>query len=307
MSTWQLFHRKRPTPPLEERPLARQRPHRTVWVFSGGGAQGAVQVGMMRELLHAGHAPDAVIAVSVGALNAAFVAYDPTQSRVDALAAAWTDMSTDVVFGRKRDAAWNLLRRSPALFSNARLRAMVHEWVPVGDVSELAIPFVVATTTLSTGRPAHHVTGSLADLLCASAAVPALLPPIRLPDPTTGEMAWHVDGGVSENVPLSAVAGLIAQRGWHVDDVDVFVLDATHAAKQRPLRTPIDTLVAAMAATLAGQSEAVVPANVTVTRIKAGGTVSIVDFSRTAELVEFGADRARAALAGIVPAPLTLA
>lgn len=51
---------------------------KTVWVLSGGGAQGAVQVGMMRALMESGHAPDALVATSVGSLNGAFFAVDPT-------------------------------------------------------------------------------------------------------------------------------------------------------------------------------------------------------------------------------------
>lgn len=303
MSNW--VFRRRPDNPALGRVEPLLPPVRNIWVLSGGGAQGAVQVGMMRELLEAGHRPDACIAVSVGALNSAFVAYDPTPTRVDDLERVWSAMGTGAIFGNKRQIALNVLRRSPSLFTNDKLRALVSQWAPVGDVSELAIPFVVATTHLHTGRAGHHSTGSLADLLCASAAVPALLPPVRLPDPLTGESSWHVDGAVSENVPLSAVSGLAESRGWGNDDVRVFVLDATHASRERVLRTPLDTLVAALSATLASQKEAPVPHNASVVRIKAGGTVSIIDFSRTAELIELGASRARAALESAVWAPIS--
>lgn len=44
------------------------------FVFSGGAAQGALQVGMLQALLEAGIQPDLVVGASVGTLNAAVVA-----------------------------------------------------------------------------------------------------------------------------------------------------------------------------------------------------------------------------------------
>ena len=43
----------------------------TAFVFAGGGSLGAVQVGMLRELMHAGVSADLVFGSSVGAMQAA--------------------------------------------------------------------------------------------------------------------------------------------------------------------------------------------------------------------------------------------
>ena len=43
---------------------------RTAFVFAGGGSLGAIQVGMLRELIHAGVSADFVVGSSVGAMNA---------------------------------------------------------------------------------------------------------------------------------------------------------------------------------------------------------------------------------------------
>ena len=61
------------------------RPREAV-VFSGGGSMGAAQVGALQALFEAGITPDAVIGCSVGALNAAYVAVDPTAARAADLA-----------------------------------------------------------------------------------------------------------------------------------------------------------------------------------------------------------------------------
>ncbi|TML78074.1 MAG: hypothetical protein E6G04_08615, partial [Actinobacteria bacterium] len=55
----------------------RKRPH-VAFVLSGGGVLGAVQVGQLRALIEAGVVPDVLIGTSVGALNAAAIAADPT-------------------------------------------------------------------------------------------------------------------------------------------------------------------------------------------------------------------------------------
>ena len=54
----------------------------TAFVFAGGGSLGAVQVGMLRELMHAGVSADLVVGSSVGAMNAAYFAGAPNAAGV---------------------------------------------------------------------------------------------------------------------------------------------------------------------------------------------------------------------------------
>ncbi|MGO9327802.1 MAG: patatin-like phospholipase family protein, partial [Steroidobacteraceae bacterium] len=49
----------------------------TAFVLAGGGSLGAVQVGMLAELIGAGVRPDMIVGVSAGAINGAFLAHDP--------------------------------------------------------------------------------------------------------------------------------------------------------------------------------------------------------------------------------------
>ena len=59
---------------------------RSAIVLGGGGVFGATQVGMLRALLETGFVPDMVIGTSVGALNGAAIAANPTTAGVDVLA-----------------------------------------------------------------------------------------------------------------------------------------------------------------------------------------------------------------------------
>ena len=61
--------------PEEDRP-------RTALVLSGGGTRGAVQIGMLQVLTEHGFVPDRIYGSSVGAVNGAAFAGDPTRLRV---------------------------------------------------------------------------------------------------------------------------------------------------------------------------------------------------------------------------------
>ena len=71
---------------------------RTAFVFAGGGSLGAVQVGMLRELMHAGVNADLVLGSSVGAMNAAYFAGAPNAAGVDKLEKVWRGLRRHDVF-----------------------------------------------------------------------------------------------------------------------------------------------------------------------------------------------------------------
>lgn len=177
---------------------------RTLLVLGGGGAVGAFQVGGLVALAEAGVLPDALYGCSAGALNAAFLASDPTLARARDLADWWSASSSRRVLSPSR---WHQLRgmaaavaaRADALLDEAPLRALVATHVGAHELSELAVPLTVTTTCLDCGVARHHSSGPMVDLLVASCSLPGLFPPVRLP----GGHA-HVDGGVVCGVPLAA-------------------------------------------------------------------------------------------------------
>ena len=71
---------------------------RTAFVFAGGGSLGAVQVGMLRELMRAGVKADFVVGSSVGAINAAYFAGAPDAAGVDKLEKIWRGLRRHDVF-----------------------------------------------------------------------------------------------------------------------------------------------------------------------------------------------------------------
>src|SRR6187431_2182091 len=66
----------------------------TVLVLQGGGALGAYQAGAFEGLAEAGIVPDWVAGVSIGAINAALIAGNPPDRRVERLRHFWDQVSS---------------------------------------------------------------------------------------------------------------------------------------------------------------------------------------------------------------------
>ena len=259
--------------------------HRDVFVLSGGAARGAVQVGMMEVLLAHGIVPSGFVGTSVGALNAAFVGWDPCASRVHELRERWLRLQTRDIFpGGTLTKVHHLLRQRPYLFSNDALGRLIRDWLPARRLEELPIPVRVTTTPLGGARPVYHQQGELPRLLLASAAVPAVFAPVQLPE-SSGYPGLHVDGGVTDLVPVGGAADLAPTRVW--------VLDATVPARAPRGRSPLDVLVASF-----GVAMRVTPApdlgpGVEVHRISTADLgVRMTDFSATRQHIADGREAA---------------
>ena len=61
----------------------------TALVLQGGGALGSYQAGVYEGMVEAGLQPNWVAGISIGALNAAVIAGNPPQQRIDQLRAFW--------------------------------------------------------------------------------------------------------------------------------------------------------------------------------------------------------------------------
>src|ERR1700741_4903193 len=96
-------------------------------LLQGGGALGAYQGGVYEALSEANIHPDWVAGISIGAINAAIIAGNPPNSRVDRLREFWTQVSSgpwsglgEASFGvAKGDTARNILNAMSAGFALA--------------------------------------------------------------------------------------------------------------------------------------------------------------------------------------------
>jgi NTE family protein len=74
--------------------VERSRFEQTVLLLQGGGALGSYQAGVYQALAEADLHPDWVAGISIGAVNAALIAGNPPESRVEKLREFWEAVST---------------------------------------------------------------------------------------------------------------------------------------------------------------------------------------------------------------------
>ena len=179
------------------------------FVLSGGGSQGALQAGALQALVEQGITPDIVIGASVGAINGAYLALDPSPANLERLAETWRQLSSDEIYpGSYATALWRLLRRGQGLYSNEPLRAYLANQMPAGvrTFADLRpVRFYAIATQTPQGR--MHIFGqepgeSLLDGVMASVALPPFHPPYQV-----GEQ-FYLDGSLSANLPLKIAAQL---------------------------------------------------------------------------------------------------
>jgi NTE family protein len=175
---------------------------RIALVLGGGGMKGFAHIGVMRALEERGIKPTLHAGTSIGALLAAAriggMPLDEMASRAESL--------------RRRD----LFRinhvgmlvermRSPSIYLEEPLRALVESVVPPGRFTDLPAPLFVNTVDIE--RAAQVIWGtpgldeaSVQDAVYASCALPGFFPPGRVEDRVC------VDGGAVDNLPVQIAA-----------------------------------------------------------------------------------------------------
>ncbi len=214
-------------------------------VFSGGGARGAYEAGVLRYLYgefarrHGVPSVDIVSGTSVGAINGAFVAsvvHEPIQG-VERLVRLWSELELDRVLGFGVGQAAKLPRvlfggrQGAGLFDVSPLIRLVGQNMRWSDLVRnlrrgRLRALTISATHVATGRPWVFVDRApdvplpsrlppsmmvRADRIgpqhvLASAAIPVLFPPV----PIHGDL--FVDGGLRLNTPMSPAIHMGARR-----------------------------------------------------------------------------------------------
>ncbi len=192
-------------------------------MLGGGGVLGATQVGMLQALTDADIHPDLIVGTSVGAVNGAVFATDPTGDGLQRLSRLWAALAHDGVFtggliGRARTLARS---NGTYLHSAVPLRELLSASLPE-DFSDLTVRFECVAAHIETASARWFSAGPLTEAVLASCAVPGLLPPVRRPD------GHYLDGGLVDSIPVGRAVELGADT--------IYVL---HVGRiERPLGPP---------------------------------------------------------------------
>ena len=177
----------------------------TAFVFAGGGSLGAVQVGMLRELMHAGVSADLVLGSSVGAMNAAYFAGAPHAAGVNKLEEVWRGLRRHDVFPVTFRSVLGFMGGADNLIDPSNLRKLIERNIPFANLEDAPIPVHVVATNLG-GAAICLSSGPAVEALLASAAIPAAFPSVHI-----GEHHL-IDGAVGSNTPILNAADLGAAR-----------------------------------------------------------------------------------------------
>lgn len=242
---------------MRTKPAAERRGEQRVLVLQGGGALGAYQAGVYEMLARAGETPHWVAGISIGAINAALIAGNPPNRRVQRLRQFWDTVTSaclvpvppvatsgelrsafneasaamGAVFGlpgffvpRFPAAPFQLPGTSGALsfYDTGPLRATLEELVDFDLLNSGSMRLSVGAVNVRTGNFAYFDTVNKrldARHIMASGAMPPGFPPIEI----DGE--WYWDGGLVSNTPLQYVLDQPESGCSLVLQVDLFVAE----------------------------------------------------------------------------------
>jgi NTE family protein len=193
------------------------------FVLGGGGLLGAGEVGMLAALLDAGVRPDVVVGTSVGAINGAAVAADPTPDAVGRLRELWLGLSSsDLYAGGALRRVGHFARTRTHVHPNEPLRALLVEHLGEPLIEDLPVRFQCVAASIERAAEHWFTTGPLVDAVLASSAVPGVLPPVRVGEET------YLDGGLVNSIPV--------ERALSLGAATVYVLQVGRI--DRPLKVP---------------------------------------------------------------------
>jgi NTE family protein len=154
---------------------------------------------MLRALYERGIAPDLLVATSVGALNAAFIASRPQSvTTADDLAKVWLTIERSQVFPRNFvTGLLGFVGLRNSMVPSSGLRRLVEQHIEFSRLEDAPIPLHVIAVEILSGDERRLSRGDAVEAVLASAAIPAVFPPVR----------WGqedlIDGGVANNAPMS--------------------------------------------------------------------------------------------------------
>jgi NTE family protein len=219
-------------------------------VLQGGGALGSYQAGVFQALATSEYLPEWVAGISIGAINAAIIAGNAPEHRVDRLRAFWDEITAPTslwpaapdgplaTLQQRTSALSAVLFGQPGFFAprgpqdlfapgrflsyydTAALRGTLERMVDFDRLKHGCSPRIsVGAVNVRTGHFAYFDSAKIhirPEHVMASGALPPGFPPVEI----DGELYW--DGGLFSNTPLQYMVDYNPRRSRLIFQVDVF-------------------------------------------------------------------------------------
>ncbi|MDB6068780.1 MAG: hypothetical protein JWR26_4988 [Pedosphaera sp.] len=227
----------------------------TILLLQGGGALGAYQAGAYEGLVEAGLAPDWVVGISIGAINAALIVGNPPGRRVERLHEFWERVSGHAPLIpppwmssirptlNQMSATASVMNGVPGFFTprmppppnfnpdgtppeamsyydTEPLKLTLEELVDFDLINRQKVRLSLGVVNVSTGKSIYfdnQLTRIGPDHVRASGALPPGFPPVVI----EGEHYW--DGGILCNSPMLYVLNDLPRVSSLLVQVDIFM------------------------------------------------------------------------------------
>jgi NTE family protein len=184
--------------------------------LGGGAARGIAHIGVLRALEEEGIPIYLITGTSMGALIGAIYAWQSSTEKVIEIiknmieSRRFKEISPYYFDEEIRGYGFyhrffHLFKKSivfaksiaqKSLIAEKDYRSLIHEIFGELRIEDLKLPFGCVATDLASGKGILITKGSLTDAICASCAIPGVLPPIKI------EGLEMIDGGIVENIPV---------------------------------------------------------------------------------------------------------
>jgi NTE family protein len=187
------------------------------FVLGGGGLLGVCEVGMARALLEAGVQPDLIVGTSIGAINGAVLACDPTPSGATKLMTLWDQLAAqDVLGGSLLGRISELVRTRTSLHSHSALQTLLRQELPAQTFEQTKVRFECVAASIEQANEHWFTDGDLVAAVLASSALPGIFPAVEI----AGE--HFLDGGLVNSIPIARAVQQGADEVWvlHVGRIE---------------------------------------------------------------------------------------
>lgn len=240
---------------LHPNPFSCSKFDEVVYLLQGGGALGAFQVGVYQALEEAGYAPDWIVGISIGAINAAIIAGNQPNKRVEKLYQFWETITHNIdpqlvsndannhnliqaynmasamgtlTFGQKGFFnikgcnPWLINKSTPdkiSFYDTSILKETLHNVIDFAYLNQGHLRLSLGAVNVQTGKLKFFDNTRqkiIVEHIMASCALPPGFPAIHI------DNQYYWDGGLYSNTPLICVINDIPHKNRLCFLVDLF-------------------------------------------------------------------------------------